>query len=124
MNPAIHILAWVAIFVAGIAAGIRIDDGQKARDELVRQALQQKVNTVVRTVIQKAAAGLEAKKAAIDVEFVTITKEVDRDISANPDLYSRACFSPVGLRELNAAAGYGGDAGREPAPAVPAAATP
>ena len=106
-----------AVFLAGLATGIKWHAGQ---DAIAAQALakaEAKDRHVKAEKITVAAVGLEKAKETVRTQFVTIDREVDRVVEK--PIYLRECLDDDGLRQLNAAIGAGRNSG-QPAPAVPA----
>ena len=104
-----------AIFLAGLASGVKIHAGLTAQRDLA--TLQAGAKEQARRVdkIDVAATGHEADKAHIRTQFKTIIKEVDRVVQ-NP-VYLHVCFDDDGLRAARAAIGPAAPAS-QPAPAL------
>lgn len=106
-----------AVFLGGLATGIKWHAGQ---DALAAQELAQaeaRDRHMRAEKIAVAAVGLEKAKETVRTQFVTIEKEVDRVVEK--PIYLQSCFDDDGLRVVNRAIGAGRDPG-QPAPAVPA----
>jgi hypothetical protein len=116
MSWAAQLVAALAIFAGGIAAGIKWQIGVVATRDLAAQqaALKERARQLDR--IDVAATGHERDKAQIRTEFLTITQEVERVVQK--PFYRDECFDDDGLQQLRAAAGGAASAG-EPARAVP-----
>ena len=105
-----------AIFLAGLASGVKIQAGLTAQRDLT--TLQAGAKEQVRRVdkIDAAATGHEADKAQLRTQFKTIFREVDRVVQK--PVYLNICFDDDGLRAARAAIGPAATAS-QPAPALP-----
>lgn len=97
----IQIVLILAACIAGFAAGVKWHVGQDAiresrrLEELNRQILMRHERQ------NKASAGHEADKERIRVQYITITKEVERIVEK--PFYRDACLDDDGLRVLRSA---------------------
>lgn len=122
MSLAIQLVLALALLLAGFAGGVKFHVGVTAQKEVARQQAEAKALARQADRIETAAVKNEVAKEVIRTKYITIEREVNRVISQNPD-YSRTCFSPDGLRQLEAAIDQSADTG-QPATALPTAAKP
>lgn len=105
------------IFLAGVAAGIKIHAGQDAIAAQEMARAEAKDRHVKAEKINTAAVKLEKAKETVRTEFVEIERVVDHVVEA--PVYLERCMDDNGLRQLNVAIGTRANSGVA-APAVPA----
>lgn len=112
----IQIAIAAALFLGGLASGVKIHAGITAQRDL--KAVQESARTQILRVdkADRAADQHEKTKTKIETRFVEVEKEVVRVIQADP-VYVRQCLTDDGLRVLSAAIN-GDNAASKPAPAV------
>lgn len=116
MSISVQLIIALAIFVGGLATGIKWHAGQDAIAAESARAEQERdrLRRIERNDV--AAVGHEADKTNLRTEFLTITQEVER-VTERP-VYRDMCFDADGVRIVNAAAGYSATAS-QPERAMP-----
>jgi hypothetical protein len=110
----------VALAASIVAFGVqtwRLASEQDARREEKQLAAEQL--RLSQRSADRAAQRFEVERSAIAAQRLTIRTEVDRVITANPDVAAAVCLDPDGLRVI--ARAVAGDDPAEPAAAMPAA---
>lgn len=108
----------LACLAGGIATGWKARDWKAGADDKQRIENEAEAQRLRARQVDGAAQALEVKKAAIEVRWRTVIKEVDRVVQAPS--YAAPCMDDAGLRLINAETAA--RAASQPAPAVPSAA--
>ncbi len=92
----------IAVFVAGMAGGVKYQLGVQARAELDRLNNVREIEALQRKTANTASTGHEADKTRVQTKFITITEETERVVN-QIEYRDRSCLDPAGLQNLNAA---------------------
>lgn len=105
MSLYLQLILAAVIFATGTGVGIKYHAGQDAIAENARMEQARADHAKREKAVDTAATGLEADKEKIRTEYVVVTKEVERVVTApfyGPD---QQCFDADGLRALERAIG-------------------
>jgi len=120
VSPALlYAIAAGVIFAAGTWTGIRWHAGQDAIAESERLDAIERDRRMAEKRVDTAATSFETDRERLRSDFLVITDRVNDALKS--DFYAAGapgCLDDNGLRELTDAI-QSGEAGREPAPAVP-----
>lgn len=102
MSALAYLAIALAIFVSGVAGGIRWHAGQDAIAANAAHHAAAKEAAMRTEHVDQAATAHEADKAELRTEFITITKEVARVVE-KPVYRDGVCFDDDGMRVVRSA---------------------
>lgn len=118
MRLYVFVIAWLVGVAMGTAGGWKARDWKAGADDKARMEAEAESARLRARQVDSAAQALEVNKAAAEVRWRTVTKEVERVVEK--PVYRSACFDDDGLRLI--ANETAARAASQPAPAVPSAA--
>ena len=110
MSWAAQLVIAVAVFLAGMAGGVKYQLCVQARVEVDRLEQVREIEVLQRGTANTASTGHEADKTRVQTKFITITDETERVVN-KIEYRDRACLDPAGVQNLNAAVRAANDSG-------------
>lgn len=117
MRLYVFVIVWLVGVAIGTAGGWKARDWKAGADDKARMEAEAESARLRARQVDSAAQALEVKKAATEVRWRTVIKEVDRVVQAPS--YAAPCMDDAGLRLI--ANETAARAASQPAPAVPSA---
>lgn len=102
MSIAAKLVLLLAVFVAGMMAGIKWHAGQDAIAEQARQVNQRATERMRRQNANTAAVAHESDKVRIETEYRDVIKELDRVVT-QVVYRDTVCLPPDGMRVIESA---------------------